>query len=246
MTFFMFGISGSRANNAFSSVLDEKAFMLTLSLIIFFLLVNSIFWIQTKKGLLKIISIFFIILSILLLFVFGESLPNYYQNFVYTRVNILIILILGIYLIIKKKKFLGILGIFLSIVALFSSTAMFAGKTYTLEDKEQQEVIAFVDPLAKEAFDYYNKEDYTNFFKNCRMSQEKAISIMQYREALGPYVYFGEPNEVTRKTGSYQVEYPVKFQNKENMVYVTFIAGNISPGSSINDILFSSKQESGK
>ena len=72
------------------------------------------------------------------------------------------------------------------------------------------------------------------------------MSVIQYRDAFGPYIYFGKPNKIIRKVGSYRVEYPVKFQNKENMIYVTFIVESISPGSSINDLSFSNKQESGQ
>lgn len=243
----MFSFAGARANNVFSSIFDEKIFMLTLSLIIFFLLINSIFWIQTKKGLLKIISIFFTFLSICLLIVWGGSLPDYHQNFVYTRVNILILLLFGIFLIIKKKKLLGILGIFLSIGILLLSTSMFAKKVYTLEDKEKNEVIAYVDPMAKEMFDYYNKKDYDNFCKYCgfaliNMMNKDPITIKDKRELSGPYTHFGEPSEVIRKSGRYYVEYPIKFQNVKDQMYLTFVIENISSDPSIYGYALSDKQ----
>lgn len=247
MAFFMFGISVSRTNNAFSSVLDEKTFMLTLSLIIIFLLVNSIFWLQTKKGLSKIISVVLISLSICLLVIFGASTPDYHQNFVYTRINVLIFLMLGIYLIKKKKKLLGLLGIFMSIGMLLLSAGLFAGRTYTPEEKEQQEVIAFLEPKAKEMFGYYNKEDYKNFCKYCGSELNYLFVtdptlIIDKRMVYGPYMYFGEP-KVKHETGLYYVEYPVKFQNVKNLMYLTFVIENISTDSSIYSFTFSDKQE---
>lgn len=246
VSFFMFGVCGARTNKVFSSVLDEKTFMLTLPLLISFLLINSIFWLQTKKGLLKIISIFFIFLSTWLIFVFGTSSPDYHQNFIYTRINISMFLILSIYLIIKKKKLFGILGIFMSIGMLLLSAGLFAQRTYTPGEKEQQEVIAFIDPLAKEMFGYYNQKDYDNFCKYCGSALKGSMKdnpIRQNREALGPYVYFGKPGKVVREVGSYRVEYPIKFQNVNNLMYVTFYIGSISPNSPIDNFSFSDKQK---
>ena len=184
------------------------------------------------------------------LLLFGLSTPTYYQNFIYTRIFILILLILSIFLIKKGKKvlrILGILGIFLSIGALLFSALLFAGRTYLLEEKEQAEVIAFLEPKAKEMFDYYNKEDYNNFCKYCGSGLKYLFvtnisPMMDRRMASGPYMYFGEP-KVKREAGRYYVEYPIKFQNKENFLYITFVLENISPGATIFGFNISDKQE---
>lgn len=63
--------------------------------------------------------------------------------------------------------------------------------------------------------------------------------IKNTREAFGPYLYFNEPGKVIRKGGLYYVEYPIKFQRVENLVYLTFVVENISPGSSIHGFAFS-------
>lgn len=239
------GIAGNKTDGIFSSIFDEKAFMLTLPLLIFFLLINSVFWAKTKQGFKKLLSLVSISLSVLALVVFGTGSPAYYQNFIYTRVNILILLIFSIFLIIKRKRFLGILGIFLSVGTLLLSTAMFAEKTYTLEGEEKKEVIAFIDPLAKEMFGYYNKKDYDNFCKYCGSVLKNMLNknpINDKRDLFGPYIHFGEPSEVIRRGGRYYVEYPAKFQNVKNLMYLTFVIENISSDPSIYGFAFSDKQ----
>jgi multisubunit Na+/H+ antiporter MnhC subunit len=246
VSLLMLGAAGKQTNGIFPNIADEKAFMLAQPLLIFFLLINSVFWAKTKHGFKKLVSLVLISLFVLMLVTFGLVSPVYYQNFVYTRINILILLIFSIFLIIKKRKVLGILGIFLSIGILLLSVGMFAEKTYTLEDKEQKEVIAFVDPLAKEMFGYYNKEDYNNFCKYCGFVLKNMLSrnpIKNNRDILGPYIYFGEPSKVIRKGGRYYVEYPVKFQNVKSVTYLTFVVESISSDPSIYGFAFSDKQE---
>jgi len=246
-SFLLLGISGKQTDGAFSNVLDERAFMLSISLLIFFLLINSVFWAKTKHGFKKLISMICITLSVFILAVFGTGSPAFYQNFVYTRVNILILLIFGVFLIIQKKKLPGILGILLSIGILLLSTGMFREKAYTLEEKEQKEVIAYVDPMAKEMFGYYNNKDYANFCKYCgfvlkSMMSKDPITIKDKREASGPYIYFGEPSKVIRKSGRYYVEYPIKFQNVKALMYLTFVIESISSDPSIYGYALSEKQ----
>ena len=240
------GTVGSKPEGNFPSFSDEKIFMLSLSLIISFLLVNSLFWAKTKQGLKKFISLACISLFVFMLAVFGTGLPEYHQNFVYTRVYILTLLAFSVFLIVKKKKVLGILGIFLSIGILFLSASMLAEKTYIPRDEEQKEVIAFIDPLAKEMFGYYNEEDYGNFCKYCGLALKNMLAenpIKNTREALGPYIYFGQPSKAVWKGGLYRIEYPVKFQNAENLTYLTFVMENISPGSIIYGFALSDKNE---
>lgn len=240
------GSAGTQTDGALSGILDEKKFMLALPLFIFFLLVNSIFWAKTKEGFKKIISLLFISLSVFLLLAFGTVSPTYYQNFVYTRINILILLVFSIFLIIKKKRVLGILGIFLSIGILLLSAVMFAEKIYTLEDKKQKEITAYAHPIAEEMLGYYNKEDYDNFCKYCGFVLKNKLNknpIKHTRKVFGPYTYLGEANRVFRKGGHYYMQYPIKFQNEENLMYFVFIIGEISSDPSVYGFAFLEKQE---
>jgi hypothetical protein len=236
------GAAGSKPGGIFSSVSDERTFMLSLSVVISFLLASSVFWVKTKQGIKKFLSLACIFLFVFILLAFGTGLPEYYQNFVYTRTYILILLALSVFLIIKKKKVLGVLGIFLSIGILLLSASMFAEKTYVLGEEEQKEVVAFIDPMAKEMFGYYNEKDYDNFCKYCGLALKNMLAenpIKNTREAFGPYLYFGQPGKVIRKRGLYYVEYPIKFQRVENLMYLTFVAEDISPGSGIHGFAFS-------
>jgi len=246
VTLLILGTAGKQTNGAFSNVSDEKAFMLTHSLLTSFLLINSVFWAKTKQGFKKFISLVLISLYIFMLAAYGTGSPAYYQNFVYTRINISIILVFSIFLIIKKKKLLGVLGIFLAIGILLLSAAMFAKKAYALEEKEKKEVIAYVDPMAKEMFGYYNKQDYDNFCKYCGFVLKNMLNknpIKKVRDVYGSYVYFGEPSNIIRKGGRFYVEYPVKFQNVKVLMYLTFVTENISSDPSIYGFAISDKQE---
>lgn len=245
VTLLILGIAGKQTNGAFANVFDEKAFMLTQSLLTSFLLINSVFWAQ-KQGLKKFTSLVLISIYVLMLAAYGTGSPSYYHNFVYTRINISILLVFSIFLIIKKKKLLGVLGIFLSIGILLLSTAMFAKKAYVLEEKEKKEVIAYVDPMAKEMFGYYNKQDYDNFCKYCGFVLKNMLNknpIKKARDVYGSYVYFGEPSNIIRKGGRFYVEYPVKFQNVKALMYLTFVTENISSDPSIYGFAISDKQE---
>lgn len=196
------GATGSKSGGTFSSVSDERTFMLLLSVAISFLLVSSVFWAKAKQGIKKLLSLACVFLFVFILLAFGTGLPEYHQNFVYTRVYILILLALSVFLMVKKKKALGVLGIFLSVGMLLLSASMFAEKTYVLGEEEQEEVVAFIDPMAKEMFGYYNEEDYDNFCKYCGLTLKNILAenpIKNTREAFGPYLYFGEPGKVIRK-----------------------------------------------
>jgi hypothetical protein len=247
-SFLIFAVAAKQVNGIFLSSLDEKIFLLALALILSFLLANSIFWAKTKRGWRKATGLIVMVISVLGLLLFGLSSPNYYQNFIYTRIFILILFILSIFLIKQGKrslKILGILGIFFSIGALLLSAALFAGRTYKLEEREQKAVIAFIDPRAKEMFGYYNEEDYNNFCKYCGPALKYLVvknPMMDKREAFGPYIYFGEP-KIKREMGRYYVEYPVKFQNVKDLRYVTFVLESTSPDSTIYGFEVSDKQK---
>jgi len=123
---------------------------------------------------------------------------------------------------------------------------MFSQKTYKLSEQKQKEVLAYVDPIAKEMFSYYNKEDYNNFCKYCGYilkSMLKHNPVKNNRDVLGPYVYFDKPSSVVRKGGRFYVKYPVKFKNVENIMYLTFVIENISSEPNIYGFSFSNEQE---
>lgn len=224
------GILGKQTNNAFPGVLEEKIFMLAQPLLVAFVLVNSVYWTK-KRGLKKYIAVVFVSLSVLILATFGTISPNYFQNFVYTRINILILFLFGVYLFVKKRKLLGILEMGISLGLLLLSAGMFAEKTYILEETEQKQVIALVDPIVKEMFDYYNKEDYENFCRHCGLILKNMLArnpLKDKRNAFGPYISFAAPNKVFRKGGRYYIDYPIKFQKLQNPILVTFVVADIS------------------
>jgi len=243
----MLGIAAKQTNGIFANVFDEKVFMLTQPLIMLFLLINYVFWARTKHGLKKLIALVFLFLTVFMFMTYGTNSPAYYQNFVYTRINILILLVFHIFLIKKGKKALGILGILLTIGTLLLSVSMFSKKAYTLTDTEKNEVIAYVDPMAKEMFGYYNKKDYVNFCKYCgiylkSLLEKDPITTKDKREATGPYTSFGKPSGIIRKSGRFYIEYPIKFQNVKELAYLTFAVENLSSPPTIFGYSLSEKQ----
>lgn len=221
--------SDNKTGGIFSSILDEKISMLMLPLFLFFLLVNSVFWVRTKPGAKKLIALAILSISVLMSAIANP--PSFYQNFIYTRINLAILLIFGIYLFATKKKLLGSLVILLSIGSLLISASMFNEKVYHLDDQEQQTVIAYVDPMAKEMFGYYNKKDFDNFCKYCGFTLRELLKkdpINKKRDISGPYINMDEPSQVIRKGGRFYVEYPTKFQNAINLTYLTFVTEGIS------------------
>ncbi len=247
VSLLMISLAGHKTDNIFSSLFDEKAFMLTQPLLTLFLLVNSIFWASTKQGFKKITARVLISLFVLMIATYGANSPIFYQNFVYTRINILILLLFGIFLIIQKKKLMGTLNILLAIGILFLSASMFSEKAYTLEDEEKNEVIAYIDPIVKEMYGYYNDKDYNNFCKYCgsnisNLMSQDPISIKDKRELSGPYTHLDEPSGVIRKSGRFYVEYPIKFQKVPEQMYLTLVIENISSDPSIYGYSLSSEQ----
>ena len=221
--------SANQTSGIFSSLLEEKISMLILPLFLFFTLLNSTYWARTKQGAKKLIALVLVSISVLMGSIANP--PSFYQNFVYTRINLAIIFIFGIYLFATKKKLLGSLTILLTISMLLLSASMFKEKVYNLNDQEKQAVIAYVDPIAKEMFGYYNQKDYGNFCKYCGFTLRELIKkdpMSAKRDLSGPYTRFDEPSQVIRKGGRYYVEYPVKFQKVMNLTYLTFVTESIS------------------
>jgi len=240
MSLMILGIAGNQVDGNFSSAFDEKAFLLSFALILSFFMVNCVFWIKTKRDWKKPMSLFFVALVVLILFVFGTGSPNYHQNFVYTRIFISIFFIFSIFLIMERKKSLrifGILGIFLSIGLLLMSAAMFAAKTYVIEGDEWDSVYAFINPKAEEMLGCYNQNDFDNFCNHCSLELKNnfeidSSAIRNWRSVYGRYLNLEKP-EIVRSIGFYYIEYPVRFQNVEDLFYLTFMLSDISPESTI-------------
>ncbi len=246
MSLLILGSSGSKTGGLFLDLTKERIFMVALAMILFFLIFNSFFWARTKKGFKRFISLIGLGLLIIIVAAFGISSPEYYQNFVYTRLYVLLLLIFGIFLIISKKKILGILGLLLSISVLLLSAAMFAEKVYLPDNQEQKEIVAFIDPMIKEMFDYYNKEDYNAFSENCGLVLKNMLvenPLKNIREAFGPYIQFFQPSRAIRQGGFYRIEYPVKFEQVQELRYLLIVFESISPGSKIYDFNLSEKKE---
>jgi len=107
ISLLMLGIVENNPDGFFSSTFSEKAFLLMTPLILSLFLVSSIYWAKTKRGFKKLTSLAYISLSILILIIFGTNPPTYYQNFIYTQINTLILFIFSIFLMIKRKKTSG-------------------------------------------------------------------------------------------------------------------------------------------
>jgi len=119
--------SANQTGGIFASILDEKTSMLARSLFLFFVLLNSVIWTKTKNGFKKLLARIFIAIAVFMLMSFGTVPPGFYQNFIFTRIDIAVLMIFGIYLFATKKKLLGGLSILLAIGTLFFSVSMFKG-----------------------------------------------------------------------------------------------------------------------
>ena len=193
----------------------------------------------------------FIIFATMLLLVFGFNLPTFYQNFVYTRIFILISFAFSVFLIMRKKiilRIIGILGIFVSIGCLLLTASFLASKVYTLGGEDKQEVIDFIDPKAKEMITDYNNGDLSKetFCKYCGFTLlntlyegEEKLPII--RESYGKGRLLDEPY-VSRFSGRFFIEYPVKFENYENVQYLVFVLEGISSDNEVFGFYISTEQ----
>ena len=243
VSLLILGAVGKQTNGFFGSSENEKIFMVTVPLLILFGLANSVFWAQ-KQRFKKWIGVGGITLSVFMLLVYGTVLPTYYQNFVYTRLSLLILLIFSVFLIFKNKKLLGILSLLITVGALVLSASAFSDKTYALEVKEYEAVLAFTNPKAKEMFEYYNQKDYGNFCKYCGFTLQNMLvkkPISASRDAWGPYTSLDGPISIIRRGGSFYVQYKVQFQKVPNLMYVTFQLENINPDSTIYGLSITDK-----
>ena len=236
------GLSSNSEVGNFETANSEKLFMISFALVLFFYIVMGIFWYMKDRVWKKVIAIIFIIIATFILFSYGLILPAFYQNFVYTRLFILIIFLFSVFLIIRGKiifRIFGILGIFLSIGILLLSAFTLSTKVYTLEGDDKGEVVEFIDIKAKEMLSYYNEDIFTQdiFCKYCGPTLSNALysdlyNLPNIKESYGDYKNIEEPY-VYRAGGMFYIEYPVKFEKVEDTQYVIFVLEGIS---SENDI----------
>ena len=242
ISILILAISSNSEVSNFETANSEKLFMISLALVLFFYIIVGILWYMKDKVWKKVLSIIFISFTTLLLHAYGFILPAFYQNFVYTRLFILIFFLLSIFLILKGKiifRILGIVGIFLSIGILLFSAVTLSSKVYTLEGDDKGEVVEFIDTKAKEMLSYYNEDTFTQdtFCKYCGPTLTDALysdlyNLPNIKESYGDYIDIGEPY-VYRSAGMFYIEYPVKFEKVEDTQYVIFVLEGIS---SKNDI----------
>ncbi len=227
ISFLILASSAIPSEGVFADVTGEKYIMLILALTIVFFLVNCMYWIISKDEWRKVVSIIFIILSLLIATLFGLMPTDYYQNFIYTRLFVLILFIFSLFIAIKTKKFmkfLGILGIFASIGILFLSAMFFSLEVYTVEGEDKEKIVENVDSKAKEMLGYYNNKDVNNFCKYCAPDlvaqfQTDTTVITDMRDSYGGYTEIGKVDIKSIGTTFY-VQYPILLENSNAQYYL--------------------------
>lgn len=242
MSFIIFIMGCSAEGGVLGSSSNERAYLVSFALLLFFCLVVAILWYRTDTIWMKILASILVVFAIVFLFVFGFTLPTFYQNFVYTRIFIFIFFAFSVFLVMRKKiilRIVGILGIFVSIGCLLLSASFLTSKVYILEGQDKQEVIDFIDPKTKEMIADYNEGNLSKetFCKYCGFAlldtlygEEEKLPII--RESYGKGELIDEPN-VTRFSGSFYIEYPTKFEYYKDIHYVVFVLEGISSDSNI-------------
>jgi len=225
-TFIVLGLAGNPAGGEFTSRTDEKTYLLILPLHISFILAGSLYWVVAKTGFKRLIALFFIAISVVILLAFGNTPPAYYQNFIYTRVSILVLLALSIFLLLRKKRLWGILGVFSVVGVLILSAVMFSDKVYNLEETEQNQVLEATTPIANEMIDSYNRKDFDNFCNHCNLALKQILeenSIEKTWETQGSCTSFSNAKTATRRGGIYYVAYPARFQKENDQMYLVLL-----------------------
>ena len=244
----MVSFSTSVENGQFLNAESEKMFYLVFGPSALFVLILFAHLIRTQQNWKKKVSSILIIPIVLGLFLLGTALPNFHNNFVYTRVLIGAVFIFSVILI-KKRLFLagGITGIIISIMALLLSSTLFIAETYNIEKTEREAVLNFINPKVQDMFQSYNQKDFFNFCKDCGkelqfMFAQDIQNFTSLREQNGRYVSHEEP-KTTFSAGFYYAEYPIIFENIENPIYFTFMLTGIKPEDTIYGFSFSSDQK---
>jgi hypothetical protein len=226
ISFLILASSAIPSEGILADVTGEKYIMIILALSIVFFLINCTHWIISKDGWRKIVSIIFVILSLLIATLFGLMPTDYYQNFIYTRLFVLILFVFCLFISIKTKKFmkfLGILGIFASIGILFFSAMLFSIKVYTVEGEDKEKIIENIDSKAREMLGYYNDKDVDNFCKYCAPDlvaefQKDTTVITNMKDSYGGYTEIGEVDIKSIGTTFY-VQYPILLENSDTQYY---------------------------
>jgi len=238
-------VSGDVSSGGFLTTEYEKTYYLILSVLMIFIIPFCTHLI-TAQGWRKTLSRIFLIISVALLFTMGTASPNFYNNFMYTRIFIAIALIYSIYSIFRKEKLPrigGIIGILASLGALVFGAIMFSAQIYTIEGTEKTEVINFIEPKVQDMFQAYNQGDYQNFCKHCVDSLRTEFSkenLESLQSMYGLYISHEKPT-VIRTGGSYHIDYIVKFE-KMNLIYFTLTIEQADPENTIYGFNLSPEQ----
>ena len=228
---------------------SEKMLYLIFGPLALFVLSLFIYLATKQQGWKQKTSFVFMVLVSAYVLLMGTALPNFHNNFVYTRILIGVFFIFSVLLIFTKKnsfKVGGIIGIIASIMALLLSAMLFSAEIYNIEGVEKEEVLSFISPKAQEMLQFYNQKDFDSFCKDCGeeskyMFLQNIQSFLDFREMSGRYLSYEEP-EVTFSGGLYYVEYSTNFENIENPIYYLFVLDSIRPEDKIYGFSFSSEK----
>lgn len=247
----MISFSVNTNNGQFLNAESERIFYLVFGPLALFMLILFAHLIKTQQNWKKKVSFILLIPTILGLLLLGTALPNFHNNFAYTRILIGAIFIFSIILIKKRKKRLflagGITGIIVSIMALLLSSTLFIAETYNIEKTEREAVLSFINPKVENMFQSYNQKDYNNFCNDCGeelkfMFAQDIQNFISLREQNGRYISYKDPR-TTFTSGFYYVEYPIIFENIEDPIYFTFVLTDIKPEDTIYGFSFSIDQK---
>ena len=241
-------VLGGYTNGTFDTSAHEGISMISFSLVLAFYLVIGVIWYLNERVWKKILSIIFIAITDLFLLSYGFILPSFYQNFVYTRLFILIFFLFNVFMIVKGKvvfRILGIIGIFFSIGCLVFSAMSLYEKVYILENEDKEEVLEYIGPKSKEMIEAYNNEELSSevFCKYCGETLISSLyggeeELTSTRTANGKCTILGEPY-VYRTQGYFYIEYSVNFENSEGLYKIVFMAGDILEDSTISGFYIS-------
>ena len=212
------------------TAINEQSYMIALALTYAFFLTNSCYWAVTNKGWKKTLSIVFIIFFLSMSTIFALSAPNFYTNFTYTYPFVAIVFGFNVFLTIKARKFLrvlGILGLFSPLLLLFLGSVFFDQAVYPVIGDEKIEIVENMEGKAVEMLGYYNERDVENFCKYCHpnlATQYEADPVIttDVRDEYGKYTEIGEV-DIKRSGDYYYVQYPVIFEKSETQQYFVLL-----------------------
>lgn len=239
MILFSLAIASSTGMNTeeiIPTAINEQSYVITFALTCAFFLVTSCYWAVTNEGWKKILSIISILFFLLLSTIFGLTAPTFYTNFIYTRLFIAIVFGFYVFLTIKGRKFLrvlGILGLFSPLPLMFLGSVLFNLVAYPIEGEEKVEIVENMEGKAVEMLEYYNENDTENFCKYCYtdlVAQYEADTsvLATLKEEHGRYTEIGEV-EIKKVAAYYYLQYPVTLENSETQQYFILLLADTGP-----------------